>query len=146
MAKTKGAKPHLVSVPQNSTVRLQLPRNVPAPKTKGRRGRRKGAARRGGSRRSFGSGLQDQVMDIGWALLALEFAAGAIGDKLPILIDDAGLEGSMALALHFFEGDKYVKGIEEVSMVLALKRYLDTSKPFAPKAPKGEKNVSGFGL
>lgn len=78
----------------------------------------------------------NKVMDWGWAILALDFATTAIGDKLPVLFADAGQEGSMAIAAHFLDADKYVKGIEDVAIILAVKKYLSTTNMFGKK-PEG---------
>ncbi len=84
----------------------------------------------------------NRVMDWGWALLALDFAAGAIGDKLPILVDAAGKEGSLAVAAVFLDADKYVKGVEDVAIILALKKYMEHTMA-KPGAKPGE---GGFSL
>jgi len=84
----------------------------------------------------------NRVIDWGWALLALDFAAGAIGDKLPILVDAAGKEGTLAAAAVMFDADKYVKGVEDVAIILALKKYLETTGLGKPAGKEG----GGFGL
>lgn len=74
-------------------------------------------------------------MHWGWALLAYDFAAGAIGSKLPVLLEAAGPEGSMALAAHFLDADKYVSGIEDVALIKAIDKYLSTTQLLGPKKP-----------
>lgn len=81
-------------------------------------------------------------MHWGWALLAFDFIKGFNhntdgSSKLPILLKDAGEEGSLALAAHFFDADKYVPGIEDVSLILALERYLVSTAMLQPKKEGG---------
>lgn len=95
-------------------------------------------------RRGRSSGRRDvsgRIMHWGWALLAYDFAANAIGNKLPVLVDAAGPEGSLALAAHFLDADKYVSGIEDVSFILALEKYLKSTSMIKKPAEGG-----GFGL
>ncbi len=80
-------------------------------------------------------------MHWGFALLAYDFAANAIGSKLPVLVDAAGTEGSLALAAHFMDADKYVSGIEDVAFIKALEKFLH-SQGMVKKPGEG----GGFGL
>lgn len=142
MAKT--ATRSIVKVPASSTVKLSLPRmSGIAPKRKGRRGRRRSGASRG----RVSSGGMSRVMDWGWALLALDFAMGAVGDKLPLIVDDAGKEGSLAVLAYFMDADKYVKGVEDVAIILAIRKYLENTMTKKLTAPgEGGAAKGGFGL
>lgn len=111
-------------------------------RSKGSRGRGRG---RGHRRAARGAGIQNKMMHWGWALLAFDFAKSFNHEKdgsskLPIIVKDAGEEGSLALAAYLFDADKYVPGIEDVSIILALERYFSTQALNKPK------EGGGFGL
>lgn len=97
------------------TIRLSVPRSAPIQK------RRRSHRRRGGAgRKKIG------LVDAAIAVFAVDWLAAL--DAVPVFLADAGKEGTIALAAHFLDADKYLNGIETVSEILAFKKFLDSQQ------------------
>jgi hypothetical protein len=75
------------------------------------------------------------VFDIAQAVFVAKMAIEQLGPRLPVLIAEAGPVGSVALLAHFMHANKYVKGVEQVTIAIAVYNYLTASHPAGPVVP-----------